>query len=217
MPHPFEAYAVEARDHIASNRQRREAINRKLHAERAPLAVALRLDARAYAGNRGEPRIEDLSRPWQWVATIRLMFESDDYLGLALYRLRTALQKHRVPVVPWILRKICIIGFGIRIGDSAVLDPGIYLPHGNVVVDGLVRIGQGSVLCPWVTLGVNRGDVFGPALGQHVFVGTGARLLGGIAVGDGATIGAGAVVVHDVAEGTTVAGVPARVVTEKLP
>ena len=209
--HPYMSYVQDASERFSTNKQRREAVVRRLRAERPRLIGALLKDARAYAANRGEP-LPDGSRLTQARDAVRLVFESDDYLGAALYRVRTALQARGIPVVPWILRKICIAAFGIRIGDTAVLDAGVYIPHGNVVVDGLVHVGAGSVLCPWVTLGVNRGSVLGPALGERVFVGTGARLLGGITVGDDAVIGAGAVVVHDVASGATVAGVPARVI-----
>lgn len=213
--HPFEEYAYAANDHLGTNKERRDDVNRRLNAERPRLTAALLKDAHAYAANRGEALHDDASRVAQWRDALRLVFESDDYLGMALYRLRTALQARGIPVLPWMLRKICIAAFGIRIGDTVVLGAGVYMPHGNVVIDGLVRVGAGCVLCPWVTLGVNRGNILGPALGERVFVGTGARLLGGISIGDGATIGAGAVVLHDVAPGTTVAGVPARVVAEK--
>jgi serine O-acetyltransferase len=61
-----------------------------------------------------------------------------------------------------------------------------------------------------VTIGAERYE--SPQLGDDVFVGAGARILGPIRVGKGARIGANAVVVHDVEANTTVVGIPARVV-----
>ena len=67
-----------------------------------------------------------------------------------------------------------------------------------------------------VTIGGRKGIETVPVLGQDVVVGCGATLLGPISIGDGAMIGAGAVVLHDVPVGATVAGVPARVIKEKV-
>ena len=111
--------------------------------------------------------------------------------------------------MPQILDRSCIFFFNVNLGDYTDIDGGLYLPHGNVVVDGMVRIGRNCVIGPWVTVGT-RGSVAGPHIGDDVFIGTGAKILGGISVGDRARIGANAVVLDDVPAGTTVVGVPAR-------
>ena len=90
--------------------------------------------------------------------------------------------------------------------------PGVYVVHGQVVIDGVVEIGAGAVISPFVTIGLRAGDISGPRIGADVSIGTGAKLLGPIVVGLGARIGANAVVLEDVAPRTTVVGVPARVV-----
>jgi serine O-acetyltransferase len=61
-----------------------------------------------------------------------------------------------------------------------------------------------------VTIGLRAGDFTGPRIEHDVSVGTGARVIGPVRVGNGARVGANAVVVEDVADGATVAGVPAR-------
>jgi serine O-acetyltransferase len=90
----------------------------------------------------------------------------------------------------------------------------VYIPHGKVVADGWVRIGSGTMITPWVTLGLTT-TVQGPTIGRDVLIGTGAKLLGPIVIGDRARIGANAVVLCDVPPDTTVAGVPATVVRNR--
>jgi serine O-acetyltransferase len=130
-------------------------------------------------------------------------------LGVALFRGKRALQRRGVPVLPNVLDRACIFFFNVNLGDYTDIGGGLYLPHGNVVVDGMVRIGRNCVIGPWVTVGT-RGSVAGPRIGDDVFIGTGAKILGDINVGDRARIGANAVVLEDVPEGVTVVGIPAR-------
>jgi len=66
-------------------------------------------------------------------------------------------------------------------------------------------------LRPFVTIGLREGDITGPTIYQGAAIGTGAKVIGPITVGAHARIGANAVVVHDVAAGAVVGGVPARV------
>jgi serine O-acetyltransferase len=132
-------------------------------------------------------------------------------LAVVLFRWKRALQRRHVPLVPALLDRLCILGWNVNLGDYTDIGGGLYLPHGNVVVDGLVSIGRNCVIAPWVTIGTN-GSVAGPRIGDDVFIGTGAKVLGAITVGNRAKIGANAVVLHDVPEGATVVGVPARVV-----
>ena len=98
----------------------------------------------------------------------------------------------------------------VSIGDPVVVGPGVYLIHGQVVIDGLVEIAEGAVIAPFVTIGLRAGDVQGATIGPGVQIGTGAKVIGPVRIGAGATIGANAVVVDDVPEGATVVGAPAR-------
>lgn len=129
--------------------------------------------------------------------------------AIAMFRGKRALQRMHVPVLPALLDRVCVLFFNVNLGNYTDIGGGLYLPHGNVVVDGLVRIGRDCVIGPWVTIGT-RGSVAGPNIGNGVFIGTGAKLLGGIRVGDRAKIGANAVVLDDVEAGSTVVGIPAR-------
>ncbi len=61
-----------------------------------------------------------------------------------------------------------------------------------------------------MTIGLRAGDVRGAIIGRNVSIGTGAKIIGAVQIGAGAQVGANAVVVDDVAPGSTVVGVPAR-------
>jgi serine O-acetyltransferase len=178
--------------------------------ERPPLGRAIRADGVRFAAMRAE-RFEFSSRRGEWLNAARLLFASDDFAGVVLYRLRMWLHDAGAPVLPWILHRLCILFFGIRIVDNVLIREGVYIPHGNIVIDGVIEIGGGCTICPWVTIGLKQGSFVGPRIDGNVFIGTGARVLGDVHVGASANIGAGAVVVGDVPAGATAAGVPARV------
>ena len=91
-----------------------------------------------------------------------------------------------------------------------MIEPGVYINHGLVVIDGLTEIGRGARIAPFTSIGLVAGSIVGPKIGPDVQFGTGARVLGPIAIGAGAVIGANAVVVRDVEAGATVVGVPAK-------
>ena len=83
--------------------------------------------------------------------------------------------------------------------------------HGFATIIIARRIGSDFLFAQQVTVGYDdRGD--SPAIGDRVRIGAGAIVIGPITIGDDAVIGAGAVVVKDVAAGTVVGGVPARVI-----
>ena len=161
-------------------------------------------DARAALRFRGEA-------PRGMAADIlRLAWHSDAFAALVLYRAKARLQAQRVPVLPRLAHRLAMALAQVSIGDPVTIEAGLYLPHGQVVVDGLVQVGADVVIGPFVTIGLRAGNLQGPVLEDGVHVGTGAKLIGPIRVGAGAQIGAGAVVVSDVPAGATVAGVPAH-------
>jgi putative colanic acid biosynthesis acetyltransferase WcaB len=100
---------------------------------------------------------------------------------------------------------------GIELDYQTEVGPGLALQHGTgLVVHQKARIGSGCTLRHGVTLGerVKNGPI--PVLGNRVEIGANAVVLGGIFIGDCAVIGAGSVVLHDVAVGAVVAGNPAK-------
>src|SRR3954463_4958484 len=170
---------------------------------------AVLADARVTAAQRVERH--QVPGPLDAVAQIaRLMFVTDAFAAQVIYRLRTRPRAAGVPLLPRVLHRLSIALGQVSIGDPVVMHPGVYLVHGQVVIDGLTEVAGGTSIGPFVTLGVRGPDLRGPMIGPHVSIGTGAKVLGGITVGEGARIGANAVVLDDVAPGATVVGVPAR-------
>jgi serine O-acetyltransferase len=187
----------------------RRAFWSELRARHPRLAEAVLEDARVTAMHRGE-RHEFRSRPDAALQAMRLAWVSDAFAAQLLYRVKARAQARGVPVLPRIAHRLAMLLAQVSIGDPVVMHPGVYIVHGQVVLDGLVEIGPGVVIAPFVTIGLRAGDVQGPVLEAGVSVGTGAKVIGPVRVGEGATIGANAVVVDDVAPGTTVVGAPAR-------
>jgi serine acetyltransferase len=148
---------------------------------------------------------------------LRLMWVSDAFLAQALYRLKAALQRRGVPLVPRLAHKLAMATGQVSIGDPVVMEPGVYIVHGQLVIDGITQVGRGTIISPFVTIGLRAGDLGGPTIGPNAAIGTGAKVLGDVEIGAGAQIGANAVVIDDVAAGTTVVGVPARAVTAATP
>jgi serine O-acetyltransferase len=187
-----------------------------IRARHPGLREAIVADARVTAQHRFE-RHEFRSPLDTLIQVLRLMWVSDAFLAHALYRLKARLQALGVPVLPRLAHKMAMRIAQVSIGDPVVMEPGVYIVHGQVVIDGIVEVRRGAVISPFVTIGLRAGDLHGPTIGREVTIGTGARVLGKISVGDGARIGANSVVVHDVPEGATATGIPARATPEVAP
>ncbi len=135
--------------------------------------------------------------------------------AILLHRLAHKLYLERVPLIPRVISQISRFLTGVEIHPGAKIGRRFFIDHGaGVVIGETTEIGDDCLLYQGVTLG-GTGNEKGkrhPTLGDHVVVGTGAKVLGGIRIGDDVKIGAGSVVVHPVPDGSTVVGIPGRVV-----
>ncbi len=108
---------------------------------------------------------------------------------------------------------------GIEIHPGTRIGKRLFIDHGmGVVIGETAEIGDDCTLYQGVTLGgtsLTRGQKRHPTLGSGVIVGSGAQVLGPFRVGDGARIGAAAVVLREVPDGTTMVGNPARQVARR--
>lgn len=89
------------------------------------------------------------------------------------------------------------------------------LPHGlnGIVVSHNVVVGKNCTIYHQVTIGQGRGGA--PVIGDDVFIGAGAKLIGGIRIGNGVKIGAGCVVTEDIPDGATVVMDKPRILVKK--
>jgi serine O-acetyltransferase len=172
---------------------------------------AVAADAAITARFRGD-RHEFRSPADVVVQVLRLCAVSDAFGAQVLYRATAAMQRRGIPALPRLAHRLAMVWAQVSIGDPVVMQPGVYIVHGQVVADGLVEIGPGVQLFPWITIGLRAGDVRGATIERDASIGTGAKVIGRVRIGAGATVGANAVVVRDVPEGATVAGVPAAAI-----
>lgn len=116
------------------------------------------------------------------------------------------------------LRKLQL-KFGIEISYTSVIGAGFHIAHGNgIVVHPNTKIGENCSILQQVTIGNNlnksRNDV--AQIGNSVFIGAGAKIIGPVKIGDRVTIGANSVVTRDVPSGYTVVGSPARAINKEI-
>jgi serine acetyltransferase len=212
-PAPHGAHAAPPGRAMPARPARRDRLRAEIRAKHPRFFEALVADARITARYRSE-RAEFRGRADALIQALRLMSVSDAFLAQALYRAKARLQTLGVPVLPRIAHRLAMMTGQISIGDPVVVRPGVYIAHGQVVIDGFVEIHRGVVIFPWVTIGLRAGDVRGPTIGRDVHIGTGAKVIGPVTVHRSARIGANAVVVTDIAARTTVVGAPARPVRD---
>lgn len=130
----------------------------------------------------------------------------------------------RLPVIRQLLRFIGFIAkravetlTSVEISERADIGKGIFIAHlGSIVISHHTRIGDYVSLHQGVTTGgAGRGEKFGgPTIGNRVYIGAGAKIIGKVQVGSDVMIGCNAVVVKDVPDGATVGGIPAKIINQ---
>lgn len=171
---------------------------------------AVAADTRATARWRGDRH--ELTSRWALVLqAIRLAWVTESFFAQVCYRARVALKGRGIPILPTILHHLAVGHGQVIIDEHVVIGPGLYLPHGQVVIAGTTNIGRGVVIRPFVTIGLKDGNPFGPRIGNRVRIGTGAKVFGPLSIGRDARVGANAVVMVDVPADAIAVGVPATV------
>jgi serine O-acetyltransferase len=202
----------------AGNRDFFEAAMAHRRACQPHFVAAIIADAKAAARERGE-RAKFRGRTDAFAQVLRLTVECDGFLGLCLYRAQARLDALGMRFAANIVRRLAVITANVSIGRTVLVHPGVFLAHGDVIIDGLVEIGAGTVIMPRVTIGLKdgplTGSMRGPVIGRNVKIGTGAKVLGPVTLHDGAQIGANAVVLCDVPAGAIAVGIPATLVANE--
>lgn len=167
----------------------------------------IQADAKAYGRSSVRPKLKG-DEIWKWQLCLRRH-----------ELIRTFPKWKKYLLSPWVIWQIVRfdslsmkLGFSIYAG---CFEEGLSIPHrGTIVVNGGARIGKNCRLQEGVNIGsTNRSKA--PVIGDNVFIGTGAKVLGDIYVANDVAIGANAVVVKSINEpGTTWGGVPARKISD---
>lgn len=140
--------------------------------------------------------------------------------ALWFYRLAHSFYLRKVPVIPQVISHFSRFLTGIEIHPGAKLKGNIFIDHGmGVIIGSTVEIGNGVVIYSGVVLGSRNGSIdkgFGkkrhPTIGDNVLIGSGAKILGDIRIGNNVKIGANSVVLENVPDNSTAVGVPARII-----
>ncbi len=139
---------------------------------------------------------------------------TDGTFAMACYRMMQWSQQRRLVPLAMLFNKVnavfgqCIIGRGAEFGPCFVL-----IHSQGVVINGSVHGGSHVYLEHQVTIGAEK--YISPRLGNHVFIGAGAKIIGQVTLGDHCRVGANAVVLADVPARATVGGIPARVLRQR--
>ena len=141
---------------------------------------------------------------------------TDGTAAMFLYRMMQWSHRWHLAPLTMIFGKLngvfcqCIIGRGAEFG------PGFVLIHSNgVVINSSVKGGRRVFVEHQVTIGAEKNQ--SPIIGDDVFIGAGAKIVGAISIGNHARIGANAVVLKDVPDYATVGGIPAEILRQRTP
>lgn len=166
------------------------------------------------------------------IADLRIIFERDPaarnwlevlfcypgWQAIFCHRMAHGLYCLGVPFIPRLISHLARFLTGIEIHPGAKIGKGVLIDHGmGVVIGETAIVGDYALIYQGVTLG-GTGKETGkrhPTLGENVIVGSGAKVLGNIHIGDHVRIGAGSVVLRDIPSNCTVVGIPGRIVYRK--
>ena len=156
-------------------------------------------------------------------STLEVVLTYAGFHALLAYRVAHRLRLWGIPLLPRMICQFARWLTGIEIHPAATIGNGFFIDHGmGVVIGETAEIGDYVTLFQGVTLG-GTGKEHGkrhPTIGNHVVIGAGAKILGGIRVGDNVKIGANSVVLKSIPSNSTVIGVPARIIKaegERMP
>jgi len=142
-------------------------------------------------------------------------FFSNSFHVMGLYRVSHVIAKTKLRVFSRLINAIARIVYSCDIDPNAKLGNGVVLMHGfNIVIGADSIVGNNCKVFNGVTLG-NRKGANGdgqPTVGDNCLIGTGAKLLGNIIIGNNVSIGANAVVIKGLPNNCTAVGIPAKIV-----
>jgi serine O-acetyltransferase len=141
-------------------------------------------------------------------------------LPVLIYRISHGLYRHHLFPLAKAFSFINHFLFGIEIASACPIGPGLFFPHPQGCVIGAWSIGSNAIIFQGVTLGAreldfNLSQATRPTIGNDVTIGAGAKVLGGVILGDHCCVGANSVVLMDLPNASLAVGAPARIVLKK--
>ena len=175
-------------------------------ASKLEVLALIRSDINAMVPDRGKGRIGYLAS----VLTKVLLYPRIQ--AAIAFRFAHFFYTHRLTLLGYYLQAWTLSHAGAEIHPAAEIGPGLCLIHSSgIVIGDKARVGSDFICFHGVTLGDSgKGDGM-PTLGNRVTASAGAKILGGITIGDYAVIGANAVVLSDIPDDAVAVGIPARV------
>lgn len=152
----------------------------------------------------------DTDTPLSFRMILALLFRYMPLRAMAWFRFGSWCKQRHIPFLPGFVQRLIYSRYGLEILVGADIGGGLYIAHPIGTVISPARMGKNCSIIAAVTIGMRNTWEF-PVIGDEVFIGAGARVLGGITIGDGAVIGANAVVLKDLPDGATAVGIPARI------
>ena len=140
-------------------------------------------------------------------AVVEALLFNNGFQAVLLYRMARWFKVRRVPILGPALARLSLFLTGVDLHPAAEIGPGLLIAHGHgLVVGGGARIGADALLLHGVTVGSpSPGRVAQmPVIGDRVFLGAGAKVVGGVTVGDDVAVGPNAVILEDVPAGSRV-------------
>lgn len=173
---------------------------------KSELKYFLKRDALALVGNRAKPKLvgDDV---WKFQISLR---------KLEYYTYKKS--RNKLYVLLYLLKKLKYRRLSFKLGFSLplnVFEEGLSVAHfGTIVVSSNSKIGKNCRIHEGVTIGSTNGSEKAPIIGNNVFIGSGAKIIGDITIADNVAIGANAVVIKSITEEGTYAGIPAKKISD---
>ncbi|MDO7977824.1 serine O-acetyltransferase EpsC [Oceanotoga teriensis] len=144
----------------------------------------------------------------------KVFFTSTAFHGLLNYRFSHFFYKYKLYFISYLIHIFGKILYSMEIHPAAELEAGIVIDHGfGIVIGETAKVGEGTLIYHGVTLGskkVVKGKRH-PEIGKDVMLGSGAKILGPIFVGNGSIIGSNSVVLMDIPPKSLAVGIPAKI------
>lgn len=162
-----------------------------------------------------------LSEKSWFIRDVRIFLEPGT-LAVIVYRFGRWVDRLRVPLLKQLLtalyllaKAFVVMAFGIYIPVRADIGRGFTIHNFSSIFICDAQIGENLIVFQNVTIGYLRGQPQPPQLGNNVFLGAGAKVLGSVKIGDNVVVGPNSVVLSDVPPNCTVMGVPARIMARE--